>query len=118
MFDVIVARGGPGGLMLAAVELLVRPLGTHLARMGRSTYLVGSVLGLASTTYDLSVTSTLLDARVALPAVPRVHCRRHRGPGPSEADSNITRPRAGRTGRERLNRRSGPPQRTTEHTAG
>jgi hypothetical protein len=47
---------------LAAVELLVRTLDTDLARVGRSLYLVGSTLGLASTTYDLSVTSTQLGA--------------------------------------------------------
>jgi hypothetical protein len=47
---------------LAAVELLTRALGTDLARVGRSLYLAGSALGLASTTYDLSVTSTLLGA--------------------------------------------------------
>jgi hypothetical protein len=47
---------------LAAVELLTRILGTDLARVGRSLYLAGSALGLASTTYDLSVTSTLLGA--------------------------------------------------------
>jgi hypothetical protein len=47
---------------LAAVELLVQDLGTGLARVGRSLYLVGSALALASTTYDLSVTSTLLGA--------------------------------------------------------
>jgi hypothetical protein len=47
---------------LAAVELLVRTVGTDLARVGRSLYLVGSALGLASTTYDLSVSSTLLGA--------------------------------------------------------
>jgi hypothetical protein len=52
---------------LAAVELLVRALDTDLARVGRSLYLVGSALGLASITYDLSVTSTLLGAR-PLPA--------------------------------------------------
>ena len=52
---------------LAAVELLVRALDTDLARIGRSLYLVGSALGLASITYDLSVTSTLLGAR-RLPA--------------------------------------------------
>ena len=45
---------------LAAVELLVRTLDTGLARVGRSIYLVGSALGLASITYDLSVSSTLL----------------------------------------------------------
>jgi hypothetical protein len=49
---------------LAAVELLVRTLDTDLAWVGRSLYLVGSTLGLASTTYDLSVTSTLLGARL------------------------------------------------------
>jgi hypothetical protein len=47
---------------LAAVELLTRTLGTDLARVGRSLYVAGSALGLASTTYDLSVTSTLLGA--------------------------------------------------------
>ncbi len=47
---------------LAAVELLVRTLDTDLARVGRSIYVVGSALGLASVTYDLSVTSTLLGA--------------------------------------------------------
>ena len=47
---------------LAAVELLVRTLDTDLAWVGRSLYLVGSTLGLASTTYDLSVTSMLLGA--------------------------------------------------------
>ena len=47
---------------LAAVELLVRTLDADLARVGRSLYLAGSTLGLASTTYDLSVTSTLLGA--------------------------------------------------------
>ena len=47
---------------LAAVELLVRTLDTDLARVGRSLYLIGSTLGLASTTYDLAVTSTLLGA--------------------------------------------------------
>jgi hypothetical protein len=46
---------------LAAVELLVRTLGTtDLARVGGAVYLAGSTLGLAPTTYDLSVTSTLL----------------------------------------------------------
>ena len=45
---------------LGAVELLVHALGTDLARVGRSLYVVGSTLGLASTTYDLGVTSTLL----------------------------------------------------------
>jgi hypothetical protein len=47
---------------LAAVELLVRTLDTDLARVGRSLYMTGSALGLASTTYDLAVTSTLLGA--------------------------------------------------------
>jgi hypothetical protein len=47
---------------LAAVELLARTLDTDLARVGRSLYLAGSALGLASTTYDLAVTSTLLGA--------------------------------------------------------
>ena len=51
---------------LAAVELLVRTLDTDLARVGRGLYVVGSALGLASTTYDLAVTSTLLGA----PALP------------------------------------------------
>ena len=43
---------------LAAVELLAPALDTDLARTGRSLYLAGSALGLASTTYDLAVTST------------------------------------------------------------
>ena len=47
---------------LAAVELLARALDTDLARVGRSLYLAGSALGLASATYDLAVTSTLLGA--------------------------------------------------------
>jgi hypothetical protein len=47
---------------LAAVELLARTLDTDLAWVGRSLYLVGSALGLASTTYDLAVSSTLLGA--------------------------------------------------------
>jgi hypothetical protein len=45
---------------LSAFELLVGALDTDLARVGRSLYLVGSALGLASMTYDLGVTSTLL----------------------------------------------------------
>jgi hypothetical protein len=52
---------------LAAIELLTRALDTDLARVGRSLYLVGSALGLASTTYELSVASTLLGAP-SLPA--------------------------------------------------
>ena len=51
---------------LAAVELLVRILDTDLARVGRGLYVAGSALGLASTTYDLAVTSTLLGS----PALP------------------------------------------------
>jgi hypothetical protein len=47
---------------VAAVELLARTLDTDLARVGRSLYLAGSALGLASTTYDLAVSSTLLGA--------------------------------------------------------
>ncbi|MBO0882344.1 MAG: hypothetical protein J2P17_18810 [Mycobacterium sp.] len=45
---------------LTAFELLVGTLDTGLARVGRSLYLVGGALGLASITYDLGVTSTLL----------------------------------------------------------
>jgi hypothetical protein len=45
---------------LAAVEILARTLDTDAARVGRSLYLAGSALGLASMTYELSVTSTLL----------------------------------------------------------
>ena len=56
LFTLSIAAG------LAAVELLVRTLDADLARVGRSLYLAGSTLGLASTTYDLSVTSTLLGA--------------------------------------------------------
>ena len=48
---------------LAAVELLVRVIGTALARVGRALYLTGSARGLASVTYDLAVTSTLLGTR-------------------------------------------------------
>jgi hypothetical protein len=47
---------------LTGVELLARALGTDLARVGRSLYLAGSALGLASTVFDLSVTSALLGA--------------------------------------------------------
>jgi hypothetical protein len=47
---------------LAAVDLLARALGTDLARVGRALYLTGSALGLASVTYDLAVTSTLIGA--------------------------------------------------------
>ena len=45
---------------MAAAELLARSLDNDTARVGRSLYLVGSGLGLASTSYDLSVTSKLL----------------------------------------------------------
>ena len=45
---------------IAAVELLVRSLDSDAARVGRALYLVGGGLVLASTIYDLSVTSTLL----------------------------------------------------------
>jgi hypothetical protein len=47
---------------LAAVEILARTLDTDLARVGRSLYLVGSALGLASKTSELTVASTLLGA--------------------------------------------------------
>ena len=50
----------------AAVELLTRVLDSDAARVGRSLYLVGAALGLASTAYDLAVTSTLLGT-AALP---------------------------------------------------
>jgi hypothetical protein len=46
---------------LVGFELLARALDTDLARVGRSLYLVGSALGLAAMTYDLGVTSTLLN---------------------------------------------------------
>ena len=49
---------------LAAVELLVRSLDSDTARVGRSLYLVGAGLALASTIWDLSVTSTLLGTKV------------------------------------------------------
>ncbi len=52
---------------IAAVELLVRSVDTDTARVGRSLYLVGGGLALASTTWDLSVTSTLLGS-TRLPA--------------------------------------------------
>ena len=47
---------------IAAVELLSRSLDTDTARVGRSLYLAGAGLALASTIFDLSVTSTLLGA--------------------------------------------------------
>jgi hypothetical protein len=47
---------------VAAAELLSRSLDTDTARVGRSLYLAGAGLALASTIYDLSVTSTLLSA--------------------------------------------------------
>jgi hypothetical protein len=49
---------------VAAVELLTRVLDSDAARVGRSLYLVGAALGLASTAYDLAVTSTLLGTAV------------------------------------------------------
>jgi len=49
---------------VAAIELLTRVLDSDAARVGRSLYLVGAALGLASTTYDLAVTSTLLGTAV------------------------------------------------------
>lgn len=45
---------------LTAFELVVGTLDTDLARVGRSLYLIGGALGLASMTYDLGATSTLL----------------------------------------------------------
>ncbi|MDG6106668.1 hypothetical protein Daura_28880 [Dactylosporangium aurantiacum] len=48
---------------VAAVELLARVVECDAARLGRSLYLVGAALALASTSFDLAVTSTLLDAR-------------------------------------------------------
>ena len=47
---------------IAAIELMAKILDTDAARIGRTLYVVGATLGLASTTYDLAVTSTLLDA--------------------------------------------------------
>jgi hypothetical protein len=49
---------------LAAVELLARSLDTDTARVGRSLYLAGAGVALASTIWDLSVTSSLLGAKV------------------------------------------------------
>jgi hypothetical protein len=49
---------------VAAVELLTRVLDCDAARVGRSLYLVGATLGLASTAYDLAVTSALLGTTV------------------------------------------------------
>jgi hypothetical protein len=49
---------------IAAVELLARSLDTDMARVGRSLYLVGGGLALASMIWDLSVTSTLLGTKV------------------------------------------------------
>ncbi len=48
---------------IAAIELMAKVVDTDAARIGRSLYLVGATLGLAATTYDLAVTSTLLDAK-------------------------------------------------------
>ena len=48
---------------IAAVELMAKILDVDAARIGRTIYVVGATLGLASTTYDLAVTSTLLDAK-------------------------------------------------------
>jgi hypothetical protein len=49
---------------VAGVELLTRVLDSDAARVGRSLYLIGAALGLASTAYDLAVTSTLLGTAV------------------------------------------------------
>jgi hypothetical protein len=49
---------------VAAIELLTRVLDSDAARVGRSLYLIGAALGLASTAYDLAVTSTLLGTAV------------------------------------------------------
>ena len=51
---------------VAAVELLTCLLDSDAARVGRALYLVGAACGLASTAYDLAVTSTLLGT----PALP------------------------------------------------
>ena len=48
---------------IAAMELMAKAVDTDAARIGRTLYVVGATLGLASTTYDLAVTSTLLDAK-------------------------------------------------------
>jgi hypothetical protein len=48
---------------IVAIELMAKILDTDAARIGRTLYVVGATLGLASTTYDLAVTSTLLDAK-------------------------------------------------------
>jgi hypothetical protein len=48
---------------IAAIELMAKVVDTDAARIGRSLYLVGATLGLAATTYDLAVTSTMLDAK-------------------------------------------------------
>jgi hypothetical protein len=42
---------------------MAQVIDTDVARIGRTLYLVGATLGLAATTYDLAVTSTLLDAK-------------------------------------------------------
>ena len=47
----------------AAVELLPQVVDSPAARIGRGLYMIGATLGLASTTYDLAVTSTLLNAK-------------------------------------------------------
>jgi hypothetical protein len=48
---------------IVAIELMAKVIDTDAARIGRTLYVVGATLGLASTTYDLAVTSTLLDAK-------------------------------------------------------
>jgi hypothetical protein len=42
---------------------MAKAIDTDAARIGRSLYLVGATLGLAATTDDLAVTSTVLDAK-------------------------------------------------------
>jgi hypothetical protein len=47
---------------VAAVELMAKVVDSDAARIGRGLYVVGATLGLAATTFDLAVTSTLLGA--------------------------------------------------------
>lgn len=48
---------------IAAVEVMASIVDSNAARIGRGLYVVGATLGLAATTYDLAVTSTLLDSK-------------------------------------------------------
>jgi hypothetical protein len=81
---------------LAAVELLARTLDTDLARVGRSLYLAGSTLGLASATYEQYPARRTSPARLVL---------RHPALG-GRPRHRLLRP--ARTGRDGLYRRGDP----------